>query len=365
MSDSSVRNLAATRSNNAPRIIVTGGAGYIGSHTCVALSLAGFVPVIVDNFSNSERSICARVNELCGFEMPVYDVDCCDQQALCDVFYSEPNIVGVIHFAAHKSVAESLRQPRKYYGNNVGSLETLMRVMRKHGVTNLVFSSSCTVYGSEASMPVTEATPFGKADSPYGATKQLCEALLTSAARTGAPLRSALLRYFNPVGAHPSGRLGEQPTGKPENLMPILMQSVEGARGPLTVFGTDYNTADGSCIRDFIHVQDLASAHVQALMYLFGCRKKSLAEAFNIGTGTGTTVLQLMQAFKQATGKFVPHTLGQRRPGDIPVMYANAEKAARLLHWKAELEVTDAMRDAWRWWKTQATSMVDRAATSC
>jgi len=340
------------KSTITKKILVTGGAGYIGSHTCVALAQAGYVPVIVDNFSNSEKRIIQNIEHLAGKKIPVHAVDCNDPQALQQVLETESGIVGAIHFAAYKSVEESIQYPEKYYDNNVGSLKVLTELLKANGINNLVFSSSATVYGIAETMPVTETTPFGKAESPYGHTKQLCEELLEKV--TG--LNTIALRYFNPVGAHPSGVIGENPQNTPTNLVPVLMEAAMGQRGALTVFGTDYDTPDGSCLRDFIHVCDLADAHVKALQYLEAKQQVGSYQVYNVGTGKGSSVLELLTSFTKVTGQAVPHHLGERRPGDIPVMYADTTKIYTELGWKAQQTMEDALRDAWRWWENASAN---------
>jgi UDP-glucose 4-epimerase len=331
------------------KVIVTGGAGFIGSHTVVELALAGYSPVIVDDFSNSQRSVLAGLEKILGHEVPCHAVDCNDGTRLSEIFSSEGPIQGVIHFAAFKSVGESVHSPLKYYRNNVGSTTTLLEVMKAHSVWDLVFSSSCTVYGQPDSLPVTEESPMKHAESPYGSTKQICERLIADLIVAEHPVRAAVLRYFNPIGAHPSGEIGELPLGTPDNLVPFITQTAAGSRNVLTVFGDDYATPDGSCIRDYIHVLDLAQAHVKALDWLAGQPEKPAQEIFNIGTGSGASVLEAIAAFERASGKSLTYTIGARRPGDIEQIYANADKSEKLLGWKATRGLEEAMRDAWNW----------------
>lgn len=333
------------------KVIVTGGAGYIGSHTCVALVEAGYSPVIVDNFCASEPSVVARVRELTGRGLPVHEIDCRNRAALAQVFEVEAPISGVIHFAAHKSVGVSVRQPREYYDNNVGSLLALLWVLEQAGVPNLVFSSSCTVYGQPERLPVTEASPIQRAESPYGRTKQICESLIQDVVASESALRAVTLRYFNPIGAHPSGKLGELPLGKPETLIPYITQTAAGLREELVVFGNDYPTYDGTCVRDYLHICDLASAHVAALAWMDRRPAGPFHEIFNVGTGRGVSVLGAIQAFEAVTGVRVPHRFGPRRPGDAAEVYAGVEKAERELGWRACLGIREAMRHAWIWQK--------------
>ncbi|MEC7653540.1 MAG: UDP-glucose 4-epimerase GalE [Bacteroidota bacterium] len=324
-------------------VLVTGGAGYVGSHTCVALAEAGHEVIIVDNLCNSERLMVEGVAKLIGKSIGFYEVDICDEKALDAVFVEQEAsgsaIESIIHFAALKSVRESIQKPDLYHSNNVGGTETLLKVMQNHGVENLVFSSSCTVYGQPEVIPVDEQAPFLPAESPYGQTKQDCEHLISEAG-----INSAILRYFNPIGAHSSGTIGELPIGIPNNLIPYLCQTVAGLRNELTVFGDDYPTDDGSCIRDYLHVCDLADAHVAALEKM----PKGL-RAFNVGTGSGTSVLEIISEFEKVTGEIVPHKIGERRKGDIVAIWANPSRALEELGWSAKRGVGESLADAWRW----------------
>lgn len=330
------------------KILVTGGAGFIGSHTVVALHEAGFTPIIADNFVNSERDVPEKLATICGRSFQLYEKDCADMQSLEEVFRAESDLWGVIHFAAHKAVGESVRKPLSYYRNNVGSLMALVELMQKYQMRNLVFSSSCTVYGQPDSLPVTEESPLRPAVSPYGYTKQVCEKMLLDQNRAeNNHISSAILRYFNPIGAHPSGLIGELPLGVPENLIPYITQTAAGLRDKLTVFGNDYATSDGTCVRDYIHVMDLARAHVRALDWLDHHDKAS--EIFNLGTGRGNTVLEVIQSFERVSGQSLNYTIGPRRPGDVEQIFASSNKAERELKWKTEKSLDDAMRDAWGW----------------
>ncbi len=335
------------------KILVTGGAGYIGSHAVVALAEAGFEPVIVDNLSNSRASALDGIAAILGRRVAVHHVDCTDEAALDGVFRAEGKVAGVIHFAAYKAVGESVAEPLKYYRNNVGSLLALLAAMERGGCQRLVFSSSCTVYGSPDTLPVTEAAPTHRATSPYGNTKQVCEDLLTDLAASGrVDLRACSLRYFNPVGAHPSAHIGELPLGVPNNLVPFVTQTAAGQRERLTVYGTDYDTPDGSCVRDYIHVVDLADAHVVALRRLLATdapADRPALETFNLGTGHGHSVLEVVREFERVSGLTLPVTLGPRRPGDVPAIYGDVTRAATELGWRGRRTLADALADAWRW----------------
>ncbi|MCC3155962.1 UDP-glucose 4-epimerase GalE [Hymenobacter sp. 15J16-1T3B] len=331
------------------KILVTGGAGYIGSHTVVALQEAGFQPVIVDNFSNSKESVLDGLRAILGTEVKSYHVDCNDKAAFRGVFEAEGEVAGVIHFAAYKAVGESVQKPLAYFQNNVGSLLVLLELMQEFGVNNLVFSSSCTVYGVPDALPVTEETPTKPASSPYGRTKQMCEDILRDLSQApGNAIKSILLRYFNPIGAHPSGKIGELPLGVPNNLIPFVTQTAAGWREELTVYGTDYDTPDGSCIRDYIYVGDLARAHVVAVQrQLDG--KAADVETFNVGTGRGNTVLEVVKTFEKVTGQPLKYRTGPRRTGDVPAIYADATKAAEVLGFRTEVGLEEALATAWRW----------------
>jgi UDP-glucose 4-epimerase len=329
------------------KVIVTGGAGFIGSHTCVELVAAGMEPVIIDDFRNSEERVLDGLARILGHQPRLHRIDCTDERAL-DRVLAEEKPQGVIHFAADKAVGESVADPLKYYHNNIGSLVALLRAMAKHGLKDLVFSSSCTVYGHSDRLPVTEASPTGDAASPYGYTKVVCERILRDACTADPALRVVVLRYFNPIGAHPSAAIGELPIGVPNNLVPFITQAAAGLRGALTVFGNDYPTRDGSCIRDYIHVVDLAKAHVAALHWI-GKGHASPCEVFNLGTGQGHTVLETVRTFEEVNGVKVPYVIGPRRAGDVVAMYADTTKGREALGWHTELTLADALRDAWRW----------------
>lgn len=328
-------------------ILVTGGAGFIGSHTVVALAEAGFNPVIVDDFSNSEPSVLAGLKNILGREVTCHVLDCNNYTAMRQIVHDE-KIEGVIHFAAFKAVGESMQEPLAYYRNNLGSLFTLLDVMLAEGVSNIIFSSSCTVYGEPDVSPVTEQTPIKPANSVYGKTKQIGEEILRDVA-AAKPLKCISLRYFNPIGAHPSGQIGELPRGVPSNLVPYVTQTAAGKRGALTIFGGDYPTSDGTCVRDYIHVVDLAEAHVAALQFVLKSNFPSLYDTFNLGTGKGNTVLELVKTFEQISGKALPYSIGPRRAGDVVSVFADVTKATQQLGWTTQRTMKDALEDAWKW----------------
>lgn len=327
------------------KIIVTGGLGFIGSHTVVCLHEAGFEPIIIDNLSNSEASAMDGIEKLIGYKPIWANIDVNDKAALGNLI-KEHQPQGVIHFAAFKAVGESVEKPLSYYRNNVGGLITLMEVLKEENICNLVFSSSCTVYGEPDEIPVKESTQTKMAESPYGATKQMGEIILKDNASW---LNTQCLRYFNPIGAHESGFIGELPLGVPNNLIPYLTQTVAGIRKELTVFGDDYNTTDGTCIRDYIHVMDLAEAHVFAINRLIKREQKESFEIFNIGTGNGSTVLEVIHAFEKSNGIPVPHKIGPRRAGDVVQVWAETTKVENVLGWKAKRNLETMLKDAWNW----------------
>jgi UDP-glucose 4-epimerase len=329
------------------KVLVTGGAGYIGAHTVVELVQAGYETVIVDNFAKSDSTLLQGIEQIIGTKPSFYEGDCVDKHFLTSVFEKEGPFSCVLHFAAFKSVGESVGNPLMYYRNNLDSLITLLEVMKLNQVNNLIFSSSCTVYGQPETIPVNESAPFRNAESPYGATKQMCERILADSFSTG--FRVISLRYFNPIGAHPSGLIGELPIGIPSNLVPFITQAAAGKREKLTIFGNDYNTPDGSNIRDFIHVVDVASAHVKAMEYLEKRPAGNLYEVFNLGTGRGTSVLELVAEFEKVTGVKVPFTIGKRRAGDVEKVYADPSKLNKTFNWKTALSVSDALKHAWQW----------------
>jgi UDP-glucose 4-epimerase len=331
-----------------PVILVTGGTGYIGSHTVVELQQAGFETVIVDNLSNSTIEAVEGIARITGVRPHFEKADCCDREAVAAIFTKYPGIAAVIHFAASKAVGESVQKPLPYYRNNLVSLLNIVEEMMAHHVFHMVFSSSCTVYGQPDVLPVTEDAPARPATSPYGNTKQICEEILRDTAASGA-LQCVLLRYFNPIGAHPSAEIGELPAGVPQNLVPFITQTAAGIRKELSVFGNDYNTPDGSCVRDYINVTDLARAHVQAVNYLSGKNSRAAVEVFNLGTGQGLSVLELIAAFQKATGIKLPYKITGRRGGDVAQVWANPEKANTVLGWRAQETIEDTLRSAWKW----------------
>ena len=335
------------------RILVTGGTGYIGSHTAVELMQQGYDVTIVDNLSNSSIDVLDGIAEIVGRKPDFANVDCGNFMDLDQVFKQYPDIEGVIHFAASKAVGESVEKPLLYYRNNLGSLVTLLEVMRLHGVKNLVFSSSCTVYGQPDAehLPVDEMAPIQKALSPYGNTKQINEEIICDEAHADKTLNATILRYFNPIGAHPSAMIGELPNGVPQNLLPFITQTAAGLRPELKVFGNDYNTPDGSCIRDYIYVVDLAKAHVKAIDRMLNAKDRQQVEVFNLGTGTGLSVLTLINEFEAATGVKIPYTIVGRREGDIEQVWAAPEKANKILGWKADTPIRDVLASAWKWEK--------------
>ena len=330
------------------KIIVTGGAGFIGSHTVIELINAGYEPILVDNFSNSFPFMLDQLEEILGRKVTFYEYDCSEPE-FEKVFQKEGKIDGVIHFAAYKAVGESVAQPMKYYKNNVGSLINLLNLMEKYEVKNLVFSSSCTVYGEPEKLPVKEDTPSQPANSPYGNTKQICEEIINDLVLSKAPLKAILLRYFNPIGAHNSGLIGELPIGTPNNLIPFITQTAAGIREELTVFGGDYDTVDGTCIRDYIHVVDLAKAHVKAIAYSETQTAESFSDVFNLGVGLGSTVLEVINAFEKSSGEKLNYKIGPRRAGDVEKIYADASKSKNLLNWETEISLEESLKDAWNW----------------
>ncbi|MCH5182004.1 MAG: UDP-glucose 4-epimerase GalE [Prevotellaceae bacterium] len=334
-------------------ILVTGGTGFIGSHTTVELQAAGYDVVIVDNLSNSNADVVDGIEQISGIRPAFYKVDCCDLPALEDVFKKHPDICGIIHFAASKAVGESVEQPLKYYENNLVSLINLLKIMPVYGVKGIIFSSSCTVYGQPdpEHLPVTEEAPIKKAESPYGNTKQINEEIVQDYVKSGAPISAILLRYFNPIGSHPSGIIGELPNGVPANLIPYITQTAIGIREQLSVFGDDYDTPDGSCIRDFIYVLDLAKAHVAAMARIVEGKNTEPVEIYNVGTGNGVSVFELLNTFEKCTGVKVNYKVAPRRAGDIEKVWGNVDKANNVLGWKAVHTLEEALSSAWNWQK--------------
>lgn len=329
------------------RILVTGAAGYIGSHTCIELLDCNFDLTAIDNLNNSKEEALQRVEQIAGKSLAFYKVDLLDQAALSAAFAAHP-VDAVIHFAAYKAVGESVQKPLEYYENNVTGTINLLKVMREHGCKNLVYSSSCTVYGQAEQVPITEDSPTAAAESPYGWTKLMTEQIMRDLYQSDPSWNIILLRYFNPVGAHESGEIGEDPTGIPNNLLPYITQVAVGRLQKLKVYGGDYPTHDGTGVRDYIHVVDLADAHVRAVQKL--AAQPGLV-AYNLGTGQGTSVLDMIKAFEEATGVQIPYQIVDRRAGDVTAAYADPSKAMRELAWKAERDLHDICRDSWRWQK--------------
>ena len=331
------------------KILVTGGTGYIGSHTTVELQNAGYEVVIIDNLSNSNICVLDGIEKITGIRPVFSQTDCNDKEGVEKVITTNPGITGIIHFAASKAVGESVQIPLLYYRNNIVSLLNLLELIQQHDIKGLVFSSSCTVYGQPDILPVTEQASIKPAMSPYGNTKQINEEIIRDTIHAGASFKSIILRYFNPIGAHPSSEIGELPIGIPQNLVPYLTQTAAGIRPALNVFGNDYDTPDGSCIRDYIHVVDLAKAHVIAMNRLLNNKSEDNLEIFNLGTGKGVSVLELINTFEQATGVKVPFQIVGRREGDIEKVWANPSFANEVLGWKAQETLGDTLKSAWKW----------------
>lgn len=330
------------------KILVTGGLGFIGSHTVVELQNQGFEVVIVDDLSNTSLSVLDGIKNITG-KVPVFEkLDLREKNSVQDFFKRNQDIAGVIHFAASKAVGESVENPLLYYENNINALVYLLQELQKKEAASFIFSSSCTVYGQAEKMPITENAPIQTAMSPYGNTKQIGEEIITDTAKV-TNINAILLRYFNPIGSHPSAEIGELPLGVPQNLVPFITQTGMGLRNELSVYGDDYPTADGTAIRDYIHVVDLAKAHVIALKRLLDKKNLEKVETFNLGTGTGSSVLEVIQAFEKVSGKKLPYKIVGRREGDITEAYANTDKANTVLGWKAQSTLEEAMASAWKW----------------
>lgn len=333
------------------KIIVTGGTGYIGSHTSVELIEAGFEVVIIDNLYNSEEFVVERIREITGVKPHLEIIDICDKIKIDEFFKKNKNISAIIHFAAYKAVSESVSKPLDYYRNNLISLMNLLDAMKKFSIPSLVFSSSCTVYGQPEKLPVKEDSPLQPATSPYGNTKQVCEEIIRDTTFSDKNIKAIALRYFNPIGAHPSALIGELPRGVPENLVPYITQTAYGLRDELKVFGNDYNTPDGSCVRDYLHVVDLARAHVIAVKRLIENRNRNNFEVFNLGTGEGVSVLAAIRSFEKVTGIKLKYKIVGRRPGDIEKIWADPSFANKELGWKTISSLDEAMKTAWEWEK--------------
>ncbi len=331
------------------KILVTGGMGYIGSHTIIDLIDHGFEVVSVDNLSNATELPLEKIEAITGQQIQNYVVDLVDLEATRQIFADHSDIVGIIHFAALKLVGESVEKPLAYFNNNLNSLLNIITCMQEYEVPHLIFSSSCSVYGNAEELPVTEATPMGEAESPYARTKQMGEQICNDVANIAKQLNFVLLRYFNPAGAHESGLLGESPANKPSNLVPVITETAIGKREKMTVFGADYDTRDGSCVRDYIHIMDLANAHTKAIQYLLAGKNESNLEVFNLGIGSGVTVLEAIKAFETTSGQKLNYEIGPRRPGDVIAIYANLEKASHQLGWTPSRNIEDIMQTAWAW----------------
>ena len=327
-------------------ILVTGGAGYIGSHTVVELYNSGYRPIIVDDLSNTSLNNISGIEKIIGDKISFYKIDCTNEAKMNELFKKETNIEGVIHFAAFKSVEESVREPKKYYDNNIGSLEVLLKIMKKYKLSNIIFSSSCTVYGSPDILPVSELAAFKKAESPYGETKQLCEKLIDEV-----DLNSISLRYFNPVGSHETCLIGDCSADKPNNLVPIICEVASGKRNAMQIYGNDYNTIDGTCVRDYIHVVDLARAHVSALDYIL--KSKTIKTAYNIGVGKGVSVQEVVDFFEQINDIKISYKIGPRREGDVEEIYSDNTKINKELKWFPLMSFQSALKTAWVWEKNK------------
>ena len=334
-----------------PTILVTGGLGFIGSHTVVELQQAGYEVIIVDNLSNSSIEVLDRISKITG-KKPIFEqIDLREKSKVEDFFQRYTSIEGVIHFAASKAVGESVEKPLLYYENNIASLIYILQELQKKEKVSFIFSSSCTVYGQADELPISENAPFKQAESPYGNTKQINEEIIRDTCHISANIKAISLRYFNPIGAHSSALIGELPNGVPQNLVPYITQTAIGLRESLSVYGNDYPTPDGTCIRDYIHVVDLAKAHIASLERLLKENNASNYEVFNIGTGKGSSVLEVIKAFEKVTGQALPYKIVGRRAGDVVSAYANTYKANKELLWKAELTLEDALLSAWNWEK--------------
>jgi UDP-glucose 4-epimerase len=333
------------------RILVTGGTGYIGSHTVVELLRHNYDVTIIDDLSRSDKDVLKGIEKITGCIPEFARIDLTDHASLSDYFQSTENFDAVVHFAAFKAVGESVKFPLKYYGNNLNSMINILKCMSEFGSNYLVFSSSCTVYGQPESLPVTENSPILKADSPYGNTKQISEEIILDTLKSNKQLKAVSLRYFNPIGAHESSEIGELPIGVPDNLVPFITQTAAGIRSQLSVFGNDYNTPDGTAVRDYIHISDLAEAHVKALDRMLNNESIDQFEVFNLGTGKGNSVMEVLTAFEKVTGIVLNYKITDRRPGDVEQVWADTSKANKLLQWKTERSLEDALLSAWNWEK--------------
>ena len=336
------------------KILVTGGLGFIGSHTVVALQEQGFDVVIIDNLSNSSLDVLGGITKITQISPEFENIDLRDEEAVVNFFEKYPKIIGVIHFAASKAVGESVENPLLYYENNLASLIYILKELSQKDEANFIFSSSCTVYGQADTLPISENAPVKKAESPYGNTKQIGEEIIQDSCKVYPQLSAISLRYFNPIGAHPSGEIGELPIGTPQNLIPFITQTAIGKREMLSVFGNDYPTIDGTCVRDYIHVMDLARAHVIALKSLLEDKLEKNYDTFNLGTGKGNSVLEVIESFERVSGEKLSYKIVDRREGDITAAYADTNKANSVLNWKAEHSLDEALKSAWEWEKRVA-----------
>lgn len=339
--------------SNKAKVLVTGGCGYIGSHTLVDLINNGFEVVSVDNLSNSTEAALQGVEKITGVKVQNYQVDLTDLEATRQIFTDHPDITGIIHFAAYKSVGDSVFNPLGYFDNNLNSLLNILRCAEEYDAPQVIFSSSCSVYGNTEALPVVETTPFQEAESPYARTKQMGEQIIRDFAKKGSAVNAVLLRYFNPAGAHESAELGEAPSNKANNLVPVITETAIGKRKSMTVFGADYDTRDGSCVRDYIHVMDLANAHVKALEYLMEGRNETKADVFNLGIGEGVTVLEAINAFEKVTQQKLNYEIGARRAGDVVAIYADPNHSMKKLQWKPQRGIEVIMKSAWDWEKAR------------
>ncbi|MCW3083767.1 MAG: UDP-glucose 4-epimerase [Bacteroidetes bacterium] len=336
--------------NSKKNILVTGGAGYIGSHTIIEiLETADFNVISADNLSNASAKTFERIEQITGKKVHNYEIDLCDKKAVEQLFEKEKNIAGIIHFAAFKAVNESVTNPHKYYSNNINSLLNILEACVNYNISNFIFSSSCSVYGNISELPVKETTPFSKAESPYAYTKQAGEEIVKDYAAAHPQLNTIALRYFNPVGAHISGLIGESSLNKPNNLVPIITNTAVGKIAQMTVYGNDYPTRDGTCIRDYVHVSDIANAHVRALMFLLDKKNKSNFSIFNLGTGQGVSVLEAIHSFEKVSGQKLNYTIGPKRAGDIGAIYSDNSFSEKTLEWKPKYNLDQMMETAWKW----------------
>lgn len=335
------------------KVLVTGGCGYIGSHTIVDLIDNGFEVISVDNLSNADESALLGIEKITGKKVKNYTIDLCDKDASRRIFEEHKDLVGIIHFAALKSVGESVFQPIRYFHNNLNSLLNVLSFAEEFEIRNFIFSSSCSVYGNAEELPVTESTPFQEAECPYARTKQMGEDIIRDFSKVNPDFRASLLRYFNPAGAHKSALIGESPSNKATNLVPVITETAIGKRPKMTIFGDDYSTKDGSAIRDYIHVMDLANAHTSSLQFLIAGKNKTNCEIFNIGIGKGATVLEAVNAFEKITGQKLNYELGKRRAGDVEAIYANNAKATEMLGWQPKRSIVEIMDSAWQWEKAR------------